>query len=599
MIFFAKRVKSGGHRLNRTPVDLQPFRLNENSLLTQTLRCVPCPVTASKIISFKRVLTALRDNEAATAILRASPTELKSGDIKELFVLMEDVVEQLPGQSHYQQSITTWWFFKNFEGQLKDGSLVGQVKQSSRFPAGKRHRSNGTPTNFASMDTTTKVLDDFDSLEQRNSKSLSQARQAQEAILTCCERTFRNHAAVKALLSVARSAGLPPLQGKTSQRIEDGRVPQPDTLHGLAPFDQLRTAVKIVDRGNLHTNERPKRFNLRGLKQFDAFNEESHERIFELLLSERFLPRRVVVACGLTILIATGLNPEVLYSATSKNVRRQGNNLIITGLKGRTNGLVEALLDLERGDSTDEDKLTDARAIQALEMLLTNCQAIEHSFSILDVPLIVGLQYKELQPTFDKFYFYPEAVRFWRWHGHAPVPLRELRRLAAHVDYLSPGGSVYTVQALLNHKDRSVSVEYLNSTVIAELFEANIRRFMRKLEATALFRLGRSGELAARGLSEKDVQRPLFPVTDTINQSNRIDDWLANSGDSPLLIGEEELRHCIRQQRYYKTSYHRLSTDNPSRFVQIHLPRIIFCIAIRDIVLASPHAGLFRRLERE
>lgn len=158
---------------------------------------------------------------------------------------------------------------------------------------------------------------------------------------------------------------------------------------------------------------------------------------------------------------------------------------------------------------------------------------------------------------------------------------------------------MYSVQALLTHKDRTITVEYVNSKIIMELYEANIRRFMRKLEATALFRLKRSGELAERGLSQKDIQLPLFPVTDALSTRTLVDEWIFQEEEVKISLGVAELAQCARQLKYYKLSYERLITENPARFVELHFPRMLFCAAIREIAKASPHWSIYRRIERE
>jgi hypothetical protein len=122
---------------------------------------------------------------------------------------------------------------------------------------------------------------------------------------------------------------------------------------------------------------------------------------------------------------------------------------------------------------------------------------------------------------------------------------------------------------------------------------------MWKLEATALFRLDRENELTGRGLSSNDIQPALFPLIENINSTVRVDEWIYNNGDIELVIGIPELRHCVRQQRYYKDSYERLVSENPKRFIEVHFPRIIFCAAIREVVENSEHRGLLTKLDRE
>lgn len=597
MTIFVRKVVNGKECIHATPVALAPFRLTKDSLLSVVLRSIPCPTHSSSFGNFSNALDKLRHDPEAKELLRARPAELTTWQIKSLFAAIELVSASWPEKSRCHRFGTIRTYFGLCDISLKDGTQIAECAYIPRLFAGKQRAiQQGLPT-MRQSEPTTKVLDDFSSLQERNSQSLRNALDAQEAILELSERTVVEHERVKELLRNARFSGFPEIGRSSVNRFKKGETPTPSTILRQSPDDQLRMIVQLIDREELYRLPGRKRIPFLGLSQIKSYlAATSGQRIFELLLSDRFLPRQVIVAHGITIMTVTGLNPDTLYSLKCANVRRQGKSVLITGLKGKVDANVVAIL--VEGEE-NQVKVNDKRAIRALDELMENAQNVEKIFDVQDVSLFVGLDTTSAAPAFYQFDFYKEYLFFFKRFGRKSVLFRELRRLAAHVDLLSPGGSLYTVQALLNHKHISTSVEYVNTYIISELYEANIRRFMWKLEATALFRLGREDELLVRGLTTKDIQPALFPLIETVNSTGRVDEWVYNNGDIALEIGVAELRHCVRQHRYYKESYERLMSANPLRFVDIHLPRIIFCAAILEIVENSQHRGLLKKLERE
>ena len=593
MTIFLRKVVNGKECIHATSVNLAPFHLSRRSLLSLVLRSIPCPAASSSFGSLRNALDKLKLDAGAKEILRARPGELTTWQIKSLFAAFEVIAASWPEKNRYRRFASIRAYFIRCDILLKDGTKLAECAYTPQLFAGQ---SRGVPT-INRSDSTTKILDDFTSLQERNSKSLQNALDVQEAILKLSESTAAEHESVKKHLENARAAGFPKIGCSSVNRFLKGETPDRTTILRQTPEDQLRIIVQLIDRGELYRVPGRTRIPFNGLSQISSFlGATSGQRVFELMISDRFLPRQVVVAHGITIMIVTGLNPDTLYSLKRANVLRQGTNILITGLKGKVDANVVAVL--TEGDE-NQVKINDKRAIRALEELMANAFNIEKAFGIQDASLLIGLDTSNASPAFYQFDFYKEYLVFFKRFGCKSINFRELRRLAAHVDLLSPGGSLYTVQALLNHKNTSTSVEYVNTHIIAELYEANVRRFMRKLEATALFRLGRADELAKRGLSSKEVQLTLFPAVESINSKGRVDEWIHNNGDTQLTLGIAELRHCVRQQRYYNESYERLLSANPMRFVEVHLPRIIFCTAIKEVVENSPHRGTLRKLERE
>ena len=331
--------------------------------------------------------------------------------------------------------------------------------------------------------------------------------------------------------------------------------------------------------------------------------------MYEILISTHFLPRMVVLACLLAILIETSWNVQTAMDLTARNIINRGSKFFIVGVKSRTDTLQDAEIHIaasptRRADSVSSPQfpdieIKDRTAIRAIKLLLANNEAIEREHNVSDSPLFTVIHRKSVGPIEFRLLPTEWALRkFFKRFPYQRFQYGALRKLGAHIDYLSEGGNLFTTQALLHHASPEVTKIYLESTLFAELLEANTRRFMRKMEATTLFVCGRGQKLTERGLSEKDVQPMLFPATPSINSSSVADEWIEGS-ISTFKVGLSELEHCAYQHHFYKKNYQKLVEENPIRFMNVHAPRLLFCIALRNVILASPHKRLLTQYEKK
>lgn len=439
VVLVGRKKKTGLNQLQNHPFDLRPFGASPSSLLVRVLRRIPFGEHSGYLMALSAVLKGLKDNPEAKAILRAPPSELNTWDIRELFIAIEDELASRSESSHYGRSIAVRSLFARYDGKLNDGTRIADLQFPSRFPSDTTTRTYNKVKKAAAKTVPPKLLHDFDSLQERNAKALSDAVAEQEAIFAACEKIIAEHEQAKQLVITARDAGLPSLSKRTRNAVLRGGRPDRSIIHRMTPEDRLRLIIYMVDRVEFGKPLRSIPF--LSLEQFDLLlDSRSGPRRFEPILSDRFLPRLVVVAHALTILTITGLNPDVIYTLTRSNITRQGKYTIITGYKGRTDANVEAHLNNEEAanSSSDEIKVSHDRAIKAINELVANAEKIEAAFNLKSVPLICGLEYTTNSPSFYVFAFYQEARRFWKWNNVPHIELRSLRPLAARVEYLSP-----------------------------------------------------------------------------------------------------------------------------------------------------------------
>lgn len=589
-------------------IDLSAFKLSEGSLLKQVLLNIPCPATYTYANLLRNVLGELTPLTEVREVLEAPPSALGSGDINLLFIRMEDVVDGFGGKTKYMRSSQARAYFNQFPAKLKDGRTVAESGFKSRFSEGRRKPRESVAGTLRSTDKKgkpTKMLDDFDTLEERNDRFLQQAQSRQGEIFALCQKSFEDHRAVVARIQEAKLSGLPALRTKVRMVLERGGWLTNDVFRGHTEDEQLRIALHVFQRENFDRQAPERYLPLTGMTFLYPYTiKPTQQLLFELLLSDFYLPRHVILACIVAIVTDTGLNAETVLSMIERHVRRTPSGFELVGLKGRTGQLQGAAVEdgsqqSGNSDREDHDRITSATAVQAIELLLEHARAVEKCTGQKSAPLTLSMNQHYSGPhEFGPFNLYRAQQDFWAYHESEVVDWPELRRLAAHVDFLSPGGSIYTVNAKLGHASLETTTIYLNSGLIHLLLEANVRRFMRHVAATAIFQRGGEVELTKRKLSKKDV-RPqlLFPISPSDTRPPAVDAWIASGGTLPLSIGSVEIQHCALAYHYYQNNFERLIDANSLRFLMVHFPRMVFCMALRKVILASAHAGLYKRLE--
>ena len=600
-------VALGLHPLKKGPckrdasINLAPIKLAEGSLLTVILKAAPFPVHQTYVYGLRRSLEKLEQHDSAKEILSRQFSEVRPHDINELFKLIEDGIAESADINYHLASVHARALFMSCPAELQSGKTINQCGFKTRFKSKRPGMGSGRPLKGPQPANMLELVPDkFDSLQERNEKALAFGQSIRNQITHLCEQTLNSHDEVLATLSIARTAGLPKLSPQSIRGIHGGKTPHIRTLAKLSSADLLRVAAALVSNKRWALENRDYYFPFVRLTDFTAFCLEPNPyTIVEVLLSEYCLPRLVVTACAIALMAFTALNSDVIKSLTLQNVLERGNHILVVGIKGRSGQLMEAEFTPPAAPNEDGDQLRIDHpiALRAIKLLVANAKKVEEISGDKDVPLLNRMKQRLRYYKWEPLDLYYAAQEFWDFHETSRVSPADLRRLCAHIMLLSPGETIFSVQALLGHADTKTTIEYVNSNIIAHLLDANIRRFGEKLAATALFFTGRGDSLAEHGLTEQDVQPLLFPVSKFSNEKCAVDTWIDSNGAMQLMLGVAEFRQCATQYQYYQRNFVALMNENPRRFASVHLPRIFFCTAMRQVMLASPHAAIFNRFE--
>lgn len=601
-VFLAIRPRGGGPPHTRVEFKLESLNLSSDSLLMRVLQSAPFPAISRYVYTLRDILQKLERNTAATRILSRSISQTTPHEIKELYQYIEEII-QTENLNKHLKSGHARGLFKFCTYKLSDNSLLKDFKFKSRFSYTRTEMGKGRPLqgpiNLRFPDLSSSK---FDSLQERNEKSLNFCISIRDEVISLCSRTLNQHEEVLEKITKARAQGFPSTFKQQSRRaiLNGGQINYQRHSH-LSKDELLQVAAILCKNQSWALKVRIGYFPYAKLETLHKYcvNPTAYS-VLEVLLSEYQLPRLIVAACAIAIITSTSINSEVMSTLKLGNIIERGNHIFFIGIKGKSGQLIEGSFS-EHFDKSyeDDDKLRidNPVAIRALRLLIENTRKIENYSGNVDLPLLSTLYKKNRHTSWEPIDLYRAFNEFWEYHNVNRISPRDLRRLGAHILFLSPGETIFSVQVLLGHGNINTTIEYVNTNIIAHLLDANIRRFGEKLAATALFATNRGGELQAHGLSTDDIQPLLFPISKFSTEKCAADEWIDSSGEYTLSLGIAEIRHCSTQYRYYQNNFCALLNENPKKFALVHLPRIFFCCSLRKILLSSPHCSLYQKYE--
>jgi hypothetical protein len=620
-ILMVTRARESGREIKSPPAffDFEALNVSRGGLLEEALLATECPVGRTSIAALRRVLNQTPLPVRLPQILGTKVSDLGSAEIQELFQLIEDVIARKNNKSLYNDSINSRSILANCNIPLKDNRYIRNFRFSSRFEIpGRTDKSIWDELCVPSADDADLRVpiskQDFKNLEERNRNSYNKIQKTKAFIISKCKETLDEHESLVRLILETKSHGAPNLDKRSEAALERGNVPaMKRRVYEKMPFqDRLWIICNAIERFQSYKNLCARTLRLNGLTILYPLtaNIDSNHELLATALSDYYLPRLAVTACSVLLALDSIWNSDALYSLTPPDIRPTKTGYHLNGLKGRgnqrqdfdinDNQSLEAELDI-LADSLDDAEITEREAVRAIKLLLVNHERIKYFSGIQDAHLFASLN---VGPTPESLFVYAvqdKAVReFCNHHNLPPLSMRDIRTIGAHAAYLRPNGGIHLANALLKHKSLSTTADYLRSSIINTLCDANIFRFMKKLQASILFACGRTDILKAQKIPDHFIDKDLlFPISPLQGESedSLIDKWLDANGNMQLEIGPDEIHHCAAQYAFYRDNFFDLSVASPERFIKRHLPRIVTCIALRNVIRGSTHAALLAQHE--
>ena len=593
------------------------IQAEKGSFLYEVLESAAYPLDSTTASSFKRAVLWMAEDDLALKILRSRPQALNASDIAYLFTLIDKKVSSLQIASEYSMMTHCRRLFIQFPIRLGDDSLASETGYKSSIRYAPRSTKTQASEKFSQhIDSPLAPIGqthalNFNSFEERNQQAFKQGEMTKRFLTQICEESIGAHEALVQEILVGKAANLNDLPPSTRKSLSRKTLSF-KTFQKIPNERKFEVALWYFEIRSYHLS-RPSQLmlSLTEIEELKRFSPKSRpataRECMELMLSDYYLPRNVIISCFVALQLETRLNAETITSLTPKSVRKSKDGYIITGIKSRIDATISKSIDINTGikegqEPYQEVEITKTTAIKALQLLINNAEVIARIFKVED-PLLIT----HIRLTARKGNLRCGPIRIDRalatWCTHYNIPKfdsRYLRLLGAQTEYLSPDGNIYSVQAKLNHRDIGTTYTYLNTNINKWLHQSNIRRYMDMIAASIYWRTGRDEKLLRSGLNARNFKTNLlFPIESSKSKSsNIVDQWLESAGSKIISMGTDEIHQCAYQFTFYKEQAEFLASANPAAFIKYHIPRILICLAMKRIISESIYANILREAEK-
>lgn len=579
---------------------LEALGVRPNGLLHAVLRQAEAPLAHVQLKTFVRLLPRLVEEPQVLELLNRRPESCDQQTVRDLFRRFENVVERVHERGgRGVAGLALRHLFRHHPLPLGDGRLIRDSGFRTRFPP-LAPRRDGALDDAPELKTLP-----FESLAERKELAHALLQQRKEDVLTLCRARFLKYRQVCEELARIEQVGLDGVPSRVTNSLLRGGCTTPETMKRLTEQQRLQVAVHLASQCN-YVRVPPKvavsRVPLSGISILGSLAAGyGYECQFEVLLARTYLPRTVVYACLCALVAETALNLHTLQGLRKSQVQRANESWYVHGLKAKTGQLQSRKVTAVAPEGhEDAYQVTSALAVEALTLLLAHAASLEqytgtadpYLFSVLRVGDWVDYPRPAALVTANVKSVLVEQDPAWDFE------LAQLRRLAGQVHYTSPDGDIFSTSALLNHSDPKTTAEYLNDTVVRAMHASNLNRYVKMLAATILWVVDRPDSIPD---GQECFVRPalLFPLqgAPASNRDSSVDQWIASGGAATLSIGIDEIHHLAIQASFYKKNTHLLASANPQAFLHFHLPRIVICAALRQVVQSSMHRAVLARFE--
>ncbi|WP_143325781.1 hypothetical protein [Paraburkholderia ribeironis] len=617
-----------------TPVvktlDLLSTGYRRGGLLEEILASSECPISEVRACHFIRLLNRAAHNPDAKDIFNTAIAKLFPRDLSRLISHLDNVIDGYGGVSRSIPIGNFKHFLVQCRTPLADGELIKNIKLASRHKEVRRTKApqhNLYVPDIFDGNFLAKELSsiNFEDLADRDEKAKAILEKSVTETRAVCEQIITRHDKLVKHLERLSNTELPEsIPKRIRSAVARGSLPHLRHWAQISPEDLLHLHTYVIDKAKAHQGNRIQVVFREKLNEFWSLPNCPPCETFSMLLSRHYLPRTVITACFVLLLDNIGWNWPTLRSVNLENIVEDDSGYTIQGVKHKTGQIQKAELtdlpqaddiDLAEADDEEEDeleagfstlppkKVTDPLCTHAIELLMQHRRNIDKYFKPRSKSIFVSMSFTTRNsPTFlfevGRLPLYLKT--FCRLTGLEEFTFSDLRHRAAHTRYLATGRDIIQTQLFLGHAAADVTTVYLNSTIIRLLGEANLLKYVTLLSDCVFYATGRKDKLDARQLARvKKNNLLLFPPSTLEDKGVDCiaDRWVDSFGKMPFLIGKPEVAHIALQYRLYTRNLPALVQAGHERFVARHLPRIVFCCALYQVVAIGPLSQELKRFE--
>ncbi|MCW9059421.1 MAG: hypothetical protein OQL11_11160 [Gammaproteobacteria bacterium] len=614
-IFEIKRFhrKYGKTRYFSSKYDFGELGVQPGGLLESVLRDLPSPISKSYSFFFFQVIQLLTTQKKALRILSLPISQLQAVDIQTLFTLAEEIIQsELVDTGRYKNgsrpSVMFRRVMKYLTSPLGGGMHIADVQFASRFSEKTGYRpiisesiDHGCDDPELSAPISALKAADAEELQE---KALNHLRKRKARMRGACLDVIAKYHAFQKRLSEFASQRL---DRHTACALEDRTLSEISTINilsKLSPDALIHFYVQFFDTYNLteigsyqqwvkEYGEFPFADGISELSIIDELGlaKSKHNRnksplLAALVLSRFVMPPMPIMCARHLFQMEFDWNIGTCNSVEHSMISETPDGYHIDAIKpktsqafsGNTSGnslncsslhrVVSALVDHSRWLSNNWARETDSIFVS----LEPNGKAF---------PEAVMFLYQQYNEIFSASYSLPRFTA------------EQLRDQGLNEFYMSTH-DIHALKARAGWDSIATTDQYLGQTIIRILSEANMNTYMAELAKSIIWAAKGDDYLKRFGIDPDDVNRKLlFPInSDATPTSNVADEWLSDQ-DTPILLNDDRIRHTYRQSSWYRANWQSLLSSNEARFMRIHLPRIIVCMALEKLIENSEYAHLY------
>lgn len=548
----------------------------------------------------RRILGALKylaKSDSCWEVLRTEAILLSPQHVVDLLNYLEDRVEDENIKNKYERACKERTFLGRGEIRLRNGDTVNAVirKFKSRFP----WSSKGYSDLIGELVSATP----FTSVNELNEQVKAAYNNRLKELLKACEEDINQHIEYVEKFHQLKKVPLSKqYEDSFVNRISNGynyvTSKSNSAGHCDARLIEVRELYK-ADSLDLFWREENSFYQASSVEHYGFYrfiklgNGEQRfygggaKRIGEKLYGY-FLPARVLIACQIVLMATTASNSASIRSLSRERIQETPGAFYLECLKTKTNKIIRPKI----------EKRFNPLAVKVINLLLQHDKHIDEFGWKRNSDSVFSVLHNFGEGFLFELYSYSEVFKYFKkWHGLEHFLMEDVRDLAAQLDYVTHKDPFRT-QALLGHRNLATTDEYLKDNVIGLLNRANVAEFMRRLAPSIVYSI--SPVMVGEHGFDADKVDPnlLFPVSNYDDVTNAHSDrWLMNMDEYRFRIDAESIKHCAYQLHYYKTHLDALITANELRFVYYHLPRILFCRALYNLIKASEYGNLIQQAE--
>lgn len=599
-VFIQTYVRSNGvDNCSQVEISFLELKVVRGGFLEQAILDTPCPINPLIARNFLKSLKVITRNKNIQRLLGTPVSQLNYQNIWTIFKHVENDVKTWNYSHPYTAFLTAIRIFKYCKSQLSNGQYVRDVQYSMTFKYREKEQKKLISETYdceiedSEMAAPISLLRNSSAAEL-DQKALNHLSLRLSRITCACEQVINNHLLQVEKIKKYKQQGLPDTY--TSLKIDQILAKYKslkDKQFRIPEAERLSFYLYLIERFELYrSSTSQEKFSFTNLpNQEDQLFGWLSKQSDSYLLSDYYLPRTVVCACALILLVETGWNASTLLTLSEDRIERSiPDEYKLEGIKSKTEQLQVSVV-----KAKNKDNGKPSLAFRCVNLLLQHNKNV-NSFATRYSDSIFIVKAERAGNNTNVFnihsHFEREVEKICTTFNIPIFSLKAIRDQKANLDFMRAGKNPFVTMTTLGHKDLTSVMSYLNTTILRVLNEANMNEFMNRLGESILFVGRRIHDLADNGTNL------LFPINHHNNESIA-DTWLNEVGKFTIPIGRAEIRHCVIQMRYYKEMIPDLRTANTIRFKSFHLPRIIFCIAIYKFIFESEYRGVLREIEKE